>query len=334
MSAIPNAKNFKGQRLNQQSPRITLTYGLKMRISEKSSATALPSICPKQKHNYIAFFLTLACNLKCPYCINHHGGGSRYARAKRDHMTAQDWVAAANRLTLRDDLPLTLQGGEPTLYEGFYTLVNATKPDIKMDLLTNLMFDVEEFIRQVPPSRFLRDAPYAAIRVSYHPGQNDIEDLIKKTLRLQECNFRVGLYSVEHPNPEIHSHILETQAKCVDLGLDFRLKEFLGEYKGKIYGTFKYPNCVMQSEYKTCDCRTSEIIADPAGYVYKCHADLYEGRTPIAHILDPDFSEETIEEFRRCEAYGSCNPCDVKVTTNRFQIFGHTSVEIQNIRES
>lgn len=247
-------------------------------------------------------------------------------------MSADNWIAAVNRLVLRDDLPLTLQGGEPTLHQGFFRIVNEVKPEIKMDLMTNLMFDVDAFIANVPVWRFTREAPYAAIRVSYHPGQNDIDDLVIKTVKLQEAGFRIGLYGIEHPDPKICRHILEVQKKCLKLGLDFRLKEFLGEYAGRMYGTFNYPDCVNAVGLKHCRCRTTELIADPAGYVYKCHADLYSGRNPIAHILDADFNEDIIDEFRECACYGTCNPCDVKVKTNRFQVFGHTSVEIQDIR--
>lgn len=292
----------------------------------------IPHIKPKKHHNYIAFFLTFACNLNCSYCINLHGRGSRYKQTKRPFLNVDGWIRAANRLILRDDLPLTLQGGEPTIYKDFYRFINEVKKEIKMDLLTNMMFDVDKFIRNIPTWRFTREAPYAAIRVSYHAGQNDINDLIKKIFRLQDAGFCIGLYGLLHPDKEIQKHILETKDKCIKKGIDFRIKEFLGEYRGKIYGTFKYNDCVSASERKSCECRTTEIIVDPAGYVYKCHADLYLGRDPIAHILDEDFTEEKIEQFRDCHFYGECNPCDVKIKTNRYQIFGHTSVEIKNIR--
>ena len=293
----------------------------------------LPPITPGPDHNYVAFFLSFACNLKCPYCINLHDNGSRQEQAKRHYMSAQDWIKAADRLTLRADLPLTLQGGEPTLYPGFYRFVNEVKPEIKMDLMTNLMFDVDAFIANVPVARFTREAPYAAIRVSYHPGQNDIDGLIKKTLRLQDAGFRIGLYGIEHPDAAISRHIHEVRERCLGLGLDFRTKEFLGEHDGTMHGTFKYEGCVAGESTRSCECRTTEILVDPSGHVFRCHSDLYRGRTPVARILDADFSEETIEEFRECESYGECNPCDVKVKTNRFQIFGHTSVEIRNIGE-
>jgi uncharacterized Fe-S cluster-containing radical SAM superfamily protein len=294
--------------------------------------TNLPLITPKEDHNYVAFFLSMSCNLSCSYCINLHDGGQRSAQSRRKQMTAKEWITAANRLKLRADLPLTLQGGEPTLYKGFYRLVNEVKPEIKMDLMTNLMFNVDDFIANVPVERFIRDAPYASIRVSYHPGQNDINDLIAKTNKLQNAGFRIGLYGIQHPDENILAHILKAQQQCLSLGLDFRFKEFLGEHDGRMYGTFKYPGCVNGDRLQNCECKTSEILVDPAGNVFKCHADLYNGRDPMAHILDDNFNEDSIDVFRECHFFGECNPCDVKVKTNRFQIFGHTSVDIRNIR--
>jgi uncharacterized Fe-S cluster-containing radical SAM superfamily protein len=280
----------------------------------------------------VAFFLSFACNLKCGYCINLHDNGSRLEQSKRSYLSAGDWIRAADRLSLRPDLPLTLQGGEPTLYPDFYRFVNEVKPEIKMDLMTNLMFDVDAFIANVPVGRFTREAPYAAIRVSYHPGQNDIDDLIKKTTRLQNAGFRIGLYGIDHPDAAINSHIKTVRQRCLNLGLDFRIKEFLGEYGSEIYGTFKYDGCVNGEVLRQCECRTNEIIVDPSGHVFKCHSDLYRARKPIAHILDADFGAESIDVFRSCASFGDCNPCDVKVKTNRFQVFGFTSVEVRDIR--
>lgn len=287
----------------------------------------------KEHHNYVAFFLTLSCNLHCPYCINLHEGAPRHQQAKRQHLSVEQWIEAANRLRLRDDLSLTLQGGEPTIYKGFYKFVNQVKEEIKMDLLTNMMFNVDDFIKDVPVWRFTRTAPYAAIRVSYHPGQNDINDLIKKTHKLQDAGFRIGLYGILHPDERIKSHILEIQQLCLREGIDFRTKEFLGEFAGKLYGTLKYKDAVASRKMEYCQCKTTELIVDPAGHVYRCHSDLYRGRSPIGHILDRDFTEDQIDKYRECYFYGDCNPCDIKVTTNRFQVFGHTSVEIRDVRD-
>jgi hypothetical protein len=289
-------------------------------------------ITPKEHHNYVAFFLTLRCNLNCPYCINLHEKASRGLMGRRDMLTADEWIKAANRLVLRKDLPLTLQGGEPTLHKGFYRITNEVKPEIKMDLMTNMMFDVHEFIRHVPVWRFSRKAPYAPIRVSYHPGQNRIEDLIAKTKIMQDAGFRVGLYGILHPDGKLAAHVRKVEEQCLNQGIDFRVKEFLGCYRHRLFGTFKYADSVMGRKKYHCECRTTEVLVDPSGNLFRCHADLYHARSPIAHVLDTDFNENGIDIFRTCSHYGRCNPCDVKVKTNRFQIFGHTSVEIQNVR--
>ena len=295
---------------------------------------AAGDITPETHHNYVAFFLTLRCNLKCAYCINLHANETRGRLGQRKMLTAREWITAANRLNLRKDLPLTLQGGEPTLYKGFYRIVNDVRPDIKMDLMTNMMFDPRNFIRRVPVWRFDREAPYAPIRVSYHPGQNHIDDLIEKTKILQSAGFRVGLYGILHPDPSMTAHIRKVQAQCLNQGIDFRVKEFLGRYDNKLYGTFKYQDSVMGPVRRHCDCRTTEILVDPSGEIFRCHADLYHGRQPIAHIFDPVFNQDSIEAFRPCRHFGQCNPCDVKVKTNRHQVYGHTSVEIRNIRSA
>ena len=64
--------------------------------------------------------------------------------------------------------------------------------------------------------------------------------------------------------------------------------------------------------------------------MYRCHSDLYESRTAIGSVLDDSFNIQDI--YRPCYVFGHCNPCDIKVKTNRFQEFGHTSVDIKNIR--
>ncbi len=114
------------------------------------------------------------------------------------------------------------------------------------------------------------------------------------------------------------------------MGIDFRVKDFLGCYKNKLYGTYHYKDACLKKIRKSCLCKTTELILAPNGKVYRCHSDLYEGREPIADILDKNFKIEDI--YRPCNNYGHCNPCDIKVTTNRLQRFGHTSVDIIDIK--
>lgn len=290
----------------------------------------MPILVIPDNYNYIALFLSLSCNLACPYCINLNENGSSRSKISKRHLNAKDWIDFINRLDMaREDLPITLQGGEPTLHKEFYDIIEGIKDEIKLDLLTNFMFDIDEFIARVDPRKFTREAKYAAIRVSYHPGQNEINDLIKRHHKMRDAGFYVGLYAVMTPWNEVH--IKEVQDRCKIEGIDFRIKEYLGFDGDKWHGTYKYPEAISQKVEKYCECKTTELIVGPNGGVYRCHSDLYEDRTPVAYITDREFQIEDI--YRPCFVYGHCNPCDIKVKTNRFQEFGHTSVDIQNIRE-
>jgi MoaA/NifB/PqqE/SkfB family radical SAM enzyme len=278
-----------------------------------------------EEYNYIACFLTLACNLKCSFCINYFGT----LGPAQKHISGPQWVQGLNRITSRDDLPITLQGGEPSLHKDFIYILNNLKPELKIDILTNLQFDADEFIRRVDPERIKRKSPYASIRVSYHPEVMELEPLVKNVLKFQDAGFSIGIWGVMHPVQA--DEILKAQERCKSLGIDFRTKEFLGEYNGRLYGTYRYEGACEKLSTKRVLCRTTELLLGSDGSIYRCHSDLYEGRAPVGNILDPAFQIQ--EVFRICDYFGHCNPCDVKLKTNRFQQFGHTSVEIKELTE-
>lgn len=291
-----------------------------MTVNVSEINSGLPEVCLPDSCNYIAVFLTLDCNLRCSYCINRFGELTPENR----NLSGEEWLLGLNRIVSRTDLPLTLQGGEPTLHPGFFSIVNGLRPDLHIDILTNLEINPDTFIKRIPPERVKRDSPYASVRVSYHPETMELETLATKVLLLQNAGFSIGIWGVLHPEWEME--IKQAQLYCAGLGIDFRTKEFLGEYKGVMYGALSYPDACNQTAHKPVQCRTTELLIGPGGDIYRCHGDLYAGREAVGHILDPEF---TIDQgFRPCSSYGSCNPCDVKLKTDRFQKFGHTSVEI------
>ena len=207
----------------------------------------LPALPIIDDCNYIAAFLTMACPYRCSYCINHFDS-DRSARIGRFAiMSGADWVAALSRLANLDQptglVPVTLQGGEPSVHPDFYDIINNLPDRIRLDILTNLSFDVEQMIARVDPRRLVREAPYASIRVSYHPSEVQLDDLLAKTQRLLEAGFSVvGVYGVLHPGQA--DHILEAQARAQNMGIDFRTKEFLGYANGKLQRAVQVSRCL------------------------------------------------------------------------------------------
>ena len=274
--------------------------------------------------NYIGAFLTFSCNLNCSYCIN------RYSNTKFSHsrLSGREWVSIFNRIKLdpsiQSNLPITLQGGEPTLHPDFYEIVNGIRPDLNIDLLTNLQFDVKEFMKNVHSNRLCRSALYASIRVSYHPETMRYKDLFRKTLQLLDAGYSIGIWAVLHP--EYVDHILEVQTYAKILGIDFRTKEFLGIYNGKLYGAYKYDAC-NQNDMTNVQCKTSELLIGPNGRIYKCHHDLYKDENTIDDMFVNNCQVNF--KYRDCSNYGQCNPCDIKLKYDRFQKTGHCSVDIK-----
>ncbi len=274
------------------------------------------------RYNYIAAFLTLECNHHCSYCINSFSG---LKPSSKRIISSKDWVTILNRLKSRSDLPVTLQGGEPGLHQGFIDIINGIKEDTSIDILTNLNFDIDKFIKKVSPSRIRRDSPYPSIRASYHPECEDLPCFMSKVYRLHRAGFSIGVYMINYP--WIEKNTVEIKKRCERLGILFKTKEFLGKYQDKVYGTYFLPEALDGRAKKRCFCRTSELLIGPGGDIFRCHHDLYKDFLPVGNLIDPGF--EIKDVFRECNEFGDCNPCDVKLKTNRFQVFGHSSVEIR-----
>ncbi len=275
-------------------------------------------------YNYIGAFLTFRCPYRCSYCINHFSASR--VRQYRE-LAGRDWLAFFERLA-PGDVPITLQGGEPGAHPDFIAIVKETSRWHHVDLLTNLAFDLDRFIREIDPGRINRDAPYAPIRVSYHPEQFSLAHIISRMQTLASAGFRVGLYGVTHPAQL--DLIEEARQTCSRLGLDFRTKPFLGWHADRLYGDYQYPEACAGGPPRQCECAPSELLVAPDGSIHRCHGHLYGHRDPLAHIADPDL--RLGDAHLPCADFGQCHPCDIKVKNNRFQQFGHVAMRIRNIR--
>lgn len=285
-----------------------------------------PPLSIPASYNYIGAFLTFACPFRCEYCINRHGEAS--LKSGRI-LPAIDWLFFFEQLDTRN-VPVTLQGGEPGLHPDFILIVEELLEMHEVDILTNLAFDLKRFVQKIDPNRINRDAPYAPIRVSFHPSQFSLAEIVGKVLFLQKEGFRTGLYAVEHP--ENAAHVDHARKVCQDLGIDFRTKPFLGRHNGELYGEYSYPDACSAAETRKCECATSELLIAPDGWIYPCHHHLYNRIEPLDHISHSKICLS--DAYHPCCHYGHCNPCDVKVKNNRFQKFGHTSMKIRMIEPS
>lgn len=346
--------------------------------------------------NYIGLFLTLECNLNCSYCINDPEQAGRRASIfhihprEQKYLTPEQWVAALSRIPYRQDLPISLQGGEPMLYgkgKGLGEIL-AGVPHY-FDLLTNFALQPEQFAASIAGQehKLQRDAPYPSIRVSYHAAEMNrawhgrgFAELVDRCEALRDFGFRVspvkaesdvGIYMVAHPD----NRVTDEMESIFRGRVPFETKEFLGVHDGRLYGHYLYPFSTdliargIAAETLECECRTTELLLDPLGFVWGCHYYLYtswesggpkqefaelaardfrltrcadeifapDRLRPVGHLLDPEFTMAALAEYRACDHYGRCIGCDTKIKNDRFQSYydrgiPHTSVQMRNIR--
>jgi len=269
---------------------------------------------------HVGAYLTFRCAYNCSYCINHQGT----LKVRRELLLSQ-WIDGLNRLQIERDwmIPIALQGGEPSVYPGYLTVIKNLKDELYIDMLTNLDFDVIEFMDEIPPERMQRDVPYASIRATYHPGKIEINEFVGKIFNLQNKKYSVEAYGINHPDL-FYFEILE---KCRNLGVSFIKKEFFGVHNKKLYGTYKYHPDTMQGGTKKVECRTIQLLIGPNGDIHRCHRDLFCGENSLGNILDKDLKIEF--KYRKCRNFGECSYVDVRMKTDRFGKKAICRVEIR-----
>ena len=184
----------------------------------------------------------------------------------------------------------------------------------------------KDFLSNTSQAIFQRDLPYPAIRVSLHPSVMNLDDTYEKIKILHKHGYSIGAFIIDHPD---HENVIEKYTnKSKRDGIFFKSKEFLGMDNNKTYGTFKYGDAYGHKAIASCMCTTSELLCAPDGLIYRCHHDLYNRCSPIGNVYDDN---QINNGYIRCESYGLCNPCDIKVKNDRFQVFGHSSVSIKDI---
>jgi len=230
-----------------------------------------------------------------------------------------------DRLELPAGVAITLQGGEPFLHPGIWNLLNLTRQ--KIDILTALPGNVTraDFGRLKSLEWNRRDAPYPTIRVSYHKWQQNYLSLVRRVAELKDI-LSIGLFVLGEP---IHwrAELDQIWRVADEWHVECRVKEFLGDWQGVKYGDYQYPEAVSgEVAREKVWCRNTVAVIGPDAAVYRCHSDLYHGRQPLGNLRDDGFRFPAGHEG--CNAFGLCNPCDVKNKTNSRQEYPYTSVEI------
>lgn len=271
---------------------------------------------------YWAAFLTFMCSGNCDYCIQDICK-DEFMKAKamynRGALLPNHWVDFYNNVQKWKNQRIGILGGEPTMYPGFFDVVNGLDgyyKTITTNLKTRAFENIAEFTHSIVSKENFR------INTSFHPSIISVDEFAGKIHQLRESGFEVDqIAMVDHPLVNFKKYHNE----FVKRGIALTPQTFLGKVGdellpnpdagiGKDYGEHGINNYPLYEKGFSCEekseilCMTRRFMVAPDGGIYKCHYHIYSRRNTLGNIKDLALPE--LNAFEGCGDFGYCNPCD------------------------
>ena len=278
-----------------------------------------------------SYFTTLECPHKCPYCINRLNSEKKNYNIER--MNPNILIRILNSLKFPDKYiqRFSLIGGEPFLYgENIIKFMNELNDKYYITITSNLNawdtdVDMIETFKRIKRKQIWR------MNTSYHPSQMPISRFIRRFMLLKQMNINLdSVFVVSYPGQKWEEAIKILRGN----GINAIQQIFIGFYKGKLYPNKNNMNDIPKDKYyvdyrplekyeqqcgrkfkRTVNClfNSHQLLINPRGDIYNCHARLYEKAKPLGNLVNFAYGEEDIlfpKKSIECNFYGCCNPCD------------------------
>ncbi len=238
---------------------------------------------PAKFDGHVRIYPTLACNLRCEYCVNEQMG----RRPKRHTPASPDaWCAAINR----EGRHVVLTGGEPFLYPDLPALINGVTNDLKVRAYTNFCLDLRTSLDRITrPVHFY---------ISWHPQQRtDRELFLANILHLQDnLLFTANVHAIDAKETR---HAL---AKDLDF-FEGRGLSITRDADQRIF------EGACRKELRTAVCSKTIYLIGPDGTRFQCVSRMVRGDRPMENMLQERL--DTQESVSVCPDFGRCAPCDI-----------------------
>ncbi len=268
------------------------------------------------------WWITLKCNLKCPYCHAEQVGDPLL---KHPIESTDRWIEAWNRID--DDLLIDITGGEPFLQPELPRLINSLDDSKTVAITTNLTRDMTQFAQIVSPEKCV------SITASLHPSQRmNVEYFIGKMLLLKNRGFNISANYVAYP--EQMWLIDGFRDQFAQFGLSIHVDPYTPgpvypyvpstverRHLEQFFGTHRDDPYADEMKTYLCDAGMNYFVVSPNGQVSSCVARMYKG--DMGNIFDADFRLE--REPMRCRTK-FCPGCDADKTVRIRQ--GETAARV------
>lgn len=180
---------------------------------------------------FITWGMHYACNYSCAYCYTPRPGTAACKRGGEKYAArypgTKDVIKAWEKVRERyGACRIRLDGGEPSAYPDFLNLAAALSGIHRLQVNTNLSFDVPAFVKAMDPGRVRVDA-------SLHSEYTQLDGFAGKIERLKDNGFKVVVSFVAYP-PFIN-RIPACRERFAAMQVPFIIHPFSGRYDGTAY---------------------------------------------------------------------------------------------------
>ncbi len=249
---------------------------------------------PARFDGHLRIYPTLACNLRCAWCVNDQvEDGRRWT----GQVTPAQWAEAINR----EGRHVVLTGGEPFLYPGLVKLINAVDRHLQVRVYTNLGLELAEQIHSLDREVHFYVSWHPRAKVGAEIGSGaDSEANRDIFLRNTEAILASPLRALE-----VHAIKADEDKNRLEQDLEFFKQQglhiYLDEDQRAFTGARGAPAC-------QAFCRRRIYLLGPDGNRYQCVSKLMRRADPMENILDGPLEQDLC--FTLCPDYGRCAPCD------------------------
>lgn len=231
---------------------------------------------------HIRAYPTLACNLKCPHCVNQHVPDKAKGEQRLDW---KQWATIFNR----EKRHVVLTGGEPFLFPGLIDLVNAIESQMGVRIYSNFSLNVRDAIASLQrPCTFY---------VSWHAGQKVDREIFWNNLQAVKANPLAAVEVHCINTLEGNEQIQEDREFFLSRGLEMPMDE---DQRGFIGAD------PAQGEMAWCGRRI--YLLSPEGVRYQCVSKIMRRDDPLENAVKSPLGMDRL--LTLCDDWGRCAPCD------------------------
>lgn len=234
-------------------------------------------------------YVTLKCNLKCPYCSD--GLAYDMSDMKYNILAGERWVEIINKLPGNT---VIFTGGEPTLHPDLPYIINTIRQS-NIFIYTNLTYNVNKFMDQLTKP--------IMVFSSFHPNNPSVtlEGSIEALKILRDhsmCKEIVSHHLIMNSSNGTKEQFDSFRKAFRKEG--FELLLYGDQFSTNVYGA---EMCGHKMKRKV-KCSINRILVAPDGQRCICVSKM------VRKTLDRVVPFDTVVPTMACDEFGYCSPCD------------------------